>query len=48
MNLQAPGCLTKIGTTVHELMHSMGFFHEQSRNGRDYWIDIIWANVEAG
>ncbi len=38
------GCILT-GTIIHELMHSVGFFHEQSRNDRDDWIRIVWDNV---
>lgn len=40
-------CLEKNGKglAIHELMHSIGFYHEQSRWDRDDNIQILWPNV---
>ncbi|XP_058839023.1 hatching enzyme 1.2-like isoform X2 [Topomyia yanbarensis] len=48
VNLQIPGCTTKVGTIVHELMHAVGFLHEQNRSERDDWVKIQTQNIQRG
>lgn len=48
VNLQSPGCVTKIGTVIHELKHALGFLHEQNREERDNFVKINENNIKKG
>lgn len=40
------GCST--GNTIHELLHALGMYHEQSRCDRDTYVTIHWGNIQSG
>jgi hypothetical protein len=42
-----PGC-AHFGIAVHEILHALGVWHEQSREDRDGNVQILWANILPG
>ena len=41
------GCIY-VNLIIHELMHAVGFYHEQCRTDRDDYIMINWDNIQEG
>ncbi|OWA55022.1 putative Zinc metalloproteinase nas-13 [Hypsibius exemplaris] len=44
LNLARSGCV-EIGVVIHEFLHALGFYHEQSRSDRNDYIIIDWNNI---
>ncbi|RXG53710.1 Astacin-like metalloendopeptidase [Armadillidium vulgare] len=41
-------CYMKLGHVLHELLHVLGFYHEQCRIDRDNFVAIISENIIQG
>ena len=41
------GC-NNTGIVMHEMMHAVGFWHEQARYDRDQYVEILWENIQPG
>ena len=40
----APDCA--MGSTMHEIFHALGVFHEQARSDRDAHVEVLWHNIK--
>ncbi|XP_031568762.1 low choriolytic enzyme-like [Actinia tenebrosa] len=41
------GCNHRV-TIMHEMLHAVGFWHEQSRPDRNHHVEVMWENIEEG
>ncbi|CAF3993037.1 unnamed protein product [Rotaria sp. Silwood1] len=45
VSLNYPGCFDD-GRMMHEFIHTLGFYHEQSRPDRDSYVKVNWQNIQ--
>ena len=41
------GCNSS-ATAMHELLHALGFWHEQARADRNLYVEVMWENILEG
>ncbi|XP_034385674.1 high choriolytic enzyme 2-like [Cyclopterus lumpus] len=47
VSLRKNGCVST-GTVQHEVLHALGFNHEQVRSDRDNYVSILFQNIRRG
>ncbi|KAG8309061.1 hypothetical protein J6590_095015 [Homalodisca vitripennis] len=47
VNLARPRCM-RHGVIMHELLHTLGLYHQQSASNRDQYVQINWQNIKEG
>ncbi|XP_053179679.1 high choriolytic enzyme 1-like [Scomber japonicus] len=47
VSLRRNGCLYQ-DTVQHEVLHALGFHHEQVRSDRDRYVNILTQNIQSG
>lgn len=47
VSLKRVGCLFQ-STVQHEVLHALGFHHEQVRSDRDQYVQILYQNILSG
>ncbi|XP_068172191.1 low choriolytic enzyme-like [Antennarius striatus] len=47
ISLQKNGCIRN-GTIQHEILHALGFHHEQNRSDRNKYVRILYRNILEG
>lgn len=48
LNLDINVCFKVVGHAIHEMLHTLGVYHEHMRPDRDEYINIIWDNIKKG
>ncbi|XP_028045516.1 high choriolytic enzyme 1 [Monomorium pharaonis] len=48
LNLNVNACFYTTGHAMHEMLHTLGVYHEHMRPDRDEYITIIWENIRKG
>ena len=46
LNLDISRCFRTAGHAMHEMLHTLGVYHEHMRPDRDDHIKIVWSNVK--